>query len=164
LAASAHGIRTDNVVAIVPQLVPHWGSVSGTIPLGSQSPATNPAPSPPQRYLYSRLDNTCQIVPAFFETTCDVSTTKSARRRPGRPAQAPPGFFGALLAGLRKRTPAPPPFPESSEASHLEGVIEPGCAAVVTTGLLLLRSGALISIGASEYSITPDSSITNRGR
>ena len=53
---------------------------------------------------------------------------------------------------------------ESSDASHLEGVIEPGCAAVVTTGLLSLRSGAPTSTGASEYSITPDLSITNRGR
>ena len=53
---------------------------------------------------------------------------------------------------------------ESSEASHLEAVTEPGCAAIAATGPLLLRSGALTGSGLSEYSITPDSSITNRGR
>ena len=71
---------------------------------------------------------------------------------------------GSRLRPRFMQLPSGDAAPESSDASHLEGVIEPGCAAVVTTGLLLLRSGALTSTGASEYSITPDLSITNRGR
>ena len=44
-----------------------------------------------------------------------------------------------------------------NEAYHLE-VIEPGCAAIAT-----MRFSALTG-SASEYSITPNASITNRGR
>jgi hypothetical protein len=39
----------------------------------------------------------------------------------------------------------------------LEAVVEPGCAAIATTGPLLLRSGVLTGSGVSEYFITPDS-------
>ena len=73
-------------------------------------------------------------------------------------------FSEALVAPLGLNVRAPAFVGLSSEASHLEAVVESGCAAIATTGPLLLRSGVLTGSGVSEYFITPDSFITNRGR